>query len=134
MRMIKPLTVLLLAAMVLPSFARKKKDKNEYGVYLAGAAASFTDSLVYITDIQYLDSASLNPQGLLNGRAQYSLQLKDHLEQDGRLQHRTCFMFFSKKKKSLEKEMAKLRRNYQKGSQLTVKDLNDFRFTKPDDE
>lgn len=129
--MIKMTVVLLMAAMVIPTFARKKKDKNDYGVWLAGVAASFTDSLVYITDIQYLDSASFNPNGLLNGRPQYSLQLKDYLEQHGTLQHRTCFMFFNKKKKKLEKEMAKLRRSYQKSDNLSVNGLEDFKFTVP---
>ena len=68
MRTFRLLTFLLAAALVIPSFARKKKDKNDYGVWLAGVAASFTDSLVYITDIQYLDSAYYNTKGLLSQR------------------------------------------------------------------
>lgn len=134
MRTFRLLTFLLAAALVIPSFARKKKDKNDYGVWLAGVAASFTDSLVYITDIQYLDSAYYNTKGLLSQRQQYSLQLKEYLEQDGRMQHRTCFMFFNKKKKRLEKEMAKLRRNYQKGDKMDVRNLDDFRFTRPEED
>ena len=43
-------------------------------------------------------------------------------------------MFFNKKKKRLEKEMSKLRRNYQKGNKLDVRDLDDFRFTRPEED
>lgn len=130
MRTIKLLCILLMATTVLPVLARKHKDNNKYGVYLAGVSASFSDSLVYFTDIQYVDSASFDPKGLLNGRAQYSLQLKDYLEQKENLKNRTCFMFFKKKKKQLDKEMRKLRQKYQKGNTLVIKDLPDFKFTK----
>lgn len=126
----KWICLLLAAAMITPAFARKKKDKTDYGVYIAGAAASFSDSLVFFTDIQRVDSASLNSKGMLNGRAQYSRQLKEHLESTQQLQHRTCFVFFNKKKQRLQKEIDKVRRNYQKGGRLTVKEVNGFQFRK----
>ena len=111
--------------------ARKNKDKRHYGVYISGASASFTDSLIYFTDIQYLDSASLNDKGLLDGRSQYSIQLKDYLESRMDGKNRTCFIFFHRKKKNLQKEMSKLRQKYQKNSTLVVKEVNpDFKFEK----
>ena len=73
MKYIKLICLLLIASFVLPAMARKNKDKRHYGVYISGASASFTDSLIYFTDIQYLDSASLNDKGLLDGRSQYSI-------------------------------------------------------------
>ena len=136
MRTIKLICFLLMAAMVVPSFARKKKTKvkrdKSYGVYLAGVAASCTDSVVYLTGVQLLDSARFNENGLLEGRVQYSLQLKDYLTETLELDDRTCLMLFSKKKKKVEKSLEKIRQKYQAGGTLCLKDLPDFRFTKPD--
>ena len=133
MRTIKLICFLLMAAIVVPSFAFSfKKKKKEQGVYLAGIAASFTDSVVYITNVQLVDSAGFDDRGLLIGRVQYSLQLKDYLTETMNLEDRTCLMFFSKKKKKVEKSLTKLRQKYQKGGSLYLKDLPEFRFTLPD--
>lgn len=81
MKQIKLLCFLLIASIVIPVLAKSPKNKNKYGVYIAGVSASFSDSLVYFTDIQYVDSAMVGGDGLLVGRAQYSIQLKEYLEQ-----------------------------------------------------
>lgn len=133
MRYSKLLCLLMLLIIAIPSGAKKKGDKKKYGVFLVGASASFSDSLVYITDIQFLDSASVSDKGLLEGRAQYSMQLKDYLEGKKGMTDRTCFMYFSTKKKKLEKEMNKLKAKYEKGGALTLKNVDaDFKFTKPE--
>lgn len=131
MRYIKLICFLLTAAVVIPSLAKKPKDKRNYGVYMAGMSASFTDSLVYFTDIQYLDSASLSNKIMLDGRSQYSLQLKNYLEQKEGGKNRTCFIYFNKKKKKLQKELTKLKQKYQKGENLVLKQVDpDFAFEK----
>ena len=133
MRYSKLLCLLMLLIIAIPSGATNKGDKKKYGVFLVGASASFSDSLVYITDIQFLDSASVSDKGLLEGRAQYSMQLKDYLEGKKGMTDRTCFMYFSTKKKKLEKEMKKLKAKYEKGGALTLKNVDaDFKFTKPE--
>ena len=81
MRYTKFFCFLLMMVFAASAFSKRPKDKNKYGVYLAGVSASFTDSLVYFTDVQYLDSAAVDDKGLLVGRALYSIQLKDYLEQ-----------------------------------------------------
>ena len=131
MRYTRFLCFLLLSVMAVTAFSKKPKDKNTYGVYLAGVSASFTDSLVYFTDIQLVDSAALDSKGLLIGRSQYSMQLKDYLEQHQDGKNRTCFMFFNTKKRKLEKEIHKLKQKYQKGNTLVLKNLgNSFSFEK----
>lgn len=131
MRYTRFLCFFLLSVLTVSAFCKKPKDKNTYGVYLAGVSASFTDSLVYFTDVQLVDSAALDSKGLLVGRSQYSLQLKDYLEQYQNGKNRTCFMFFNTKKRKLEKEISKLKQKYQKGNALVLKDLGDsFRFEK----
>lgn len=134
MRYTKILCLLLVAVTAVSAFAKQPKDKRKYGVYLAGVSASFTDSLVYFTDVQFLDSASVDDKGMLVGRSMYSLQLKEYLEQNEGGRNRTCFMFFSRKRKSLQNEIDKLREKYQKGSSLVLRDVDpEFKFVKPED-
>ena len=137
MRTIKLICFLIVAAMTAApasawSLKKKNKKDKKYGVYLAGIAASFTDSVVYITDVQYMDSAKFNEKGLLEGRVDYSMQLKDYLSQWKNLEDRTCLMFFSKKKKKINKSLAKLRKKYTQGNALYLKDLPDFKFKLPE--
>lgn len=133
MRYTKFLCFFFMALLAVSAVGKQPKDKKKYGVYLAGVSASFTDSLVYFTDIQYLDSASVDGNGMLVNRAAYSIQLKDYLEQKQGGKNRTCFMFFSRKQKSLQKEIAKLKENYKKGNSLVILGVNpEFKFEKPD--
>ena len=118
-------------SVVVGATAKKSKDKNKYGVYMAGVSASFTDSLVYFTDIQFLDSALVDGKGFLVGRSQYSVQLKDYLETKEGGKNRTCFMFFNLKKNKLQKELQKLKEKYNKGKNMVLKDVNpEFKFEK----
>ena len=109
MRYVKVICLLIAAVVAVSAPAKKPKDKNKYGVYLAGVSASFADSLVFFTDIQYVDSAAVDDNDMLVSRASYSIQLKDYLEQKQGEKNRTCFMFFNRKKAKLQKEMKKLR-------------------------
>lgn len=133
MRYTKFFCFLLMMVFAASAFSKQPKDKNKYGVYLAGVSASFTDSLVYFTDVQYLDSAAVDDKGMLIGHALYSIQLKDYLEQKQNGKNRTCFMFFSRKKKNVQKELKKLKEKYTKGGSLFLQDVNaEFKFEKPD--
>ena len=55
MKFVKVLASLLMVFMVCSAFSLKGNDKSK-GMYIVGVSASFSDSLVYFTDIQYLDS------------------------------------------------------------------------------
>lgn len=133
MRYTKFFCFLFMMVLAVSAFSKQPKDKNKYGVYLAGVSASFTDSLVYFTGVQYLDSASVDGKGLLVGRALYSIQLKDYLEQKQNGKNRTCFIFFSRKKKNVQKELKKMKERYAKGSSLVLQDVNaEFKFEKLD--
>lgn len=131
MRYTKFLCFFFMALLAVSAVGKQPKDKKKYGVYLAGVSASFTDSLVYFTDIQYLDSAMVDGKGFLVGRSQYSVQLKDYLETKEGGKNRTCFMFFNVKKNKLEKEISKLREKYKKGNNMVIKSVNpEFKFEK----
>lgn len=132
MRFIKVLCSLVVVLTLCSAFSLKgSKGKS---VYIVGVSASFTDSLLYFTDIQLLDSVKLDKNKMLPERAQYSYQLKNYLENQEGLTNRTCFVYFSTNKKKLQKTLDKMKTKYQKGKTMLIRQVNpnEFRFTKPE--
>lgn len=121
---------MLLVLTVCSAFSLKG-SKNK-PVYIVGVSASFTDSLVYFTEIQLLDSVHVDKNKMLPERAQYSYQLKNYLENEEGLTNRTCFVYFSNNKNKLQKTVTKMKTKYQKGKTMLVREVNpnEFRFKK----
>ena len=132
MKSIKILCSLLLVLTVCSAFSLK----GSKSVYIVGVSASFTDSLVYFTEIQLLDSVSLDKNKMLPERSQYSYQLKNNLENEEGLTNRTCFVYFSNSRKKLQKTINKMKTKYQKGKTLLIREVNPnaFKFKKPEEE
>lgn len=106
-------------------------EDNKKGMYIVGVSASFTDSLIYFTDVQFVDSVTLNSEKLLPNRSQYSEQLEDYLKMREGGKNRTCFIYYNKKKASLEKMVKKMKEKYQKDGKSFLKETgSDFKFTK----
>lgn len=106
--------------------------KKEKGVYAFGFSASFTDTVVYCTEIQMLDSVELK-KGALPHRELYSYQLKNYLEYQKGEKNRTCMIYFSDDKRKLTKEKAKVISKYKKnnpGIALKEIPLSEFAFKK----
>ena len=128
MKYIRLIMAVALTFLVCSAFTMKK-DK-EKPVYVFGVAASFTDTLVYYTDIQLLDSVHLNEHGFLPQRDLYSYQLKNHLEYNMNKLNYTCVIYFSDNKKKLEK----VKSGYLKSKQtLRPIEASEFQFKKPEE-
>lgn len=110
------------------------KNKRVPKVYIFGVAASFSDSTIYFTDVQEIDSVWINDKNnfLLN-RSDYSYQLKNYLESQGQ-SRRTCIVSYALKRKDLEKKYMKMRNKYVKKGSLDIRniDSNEFKFTPVD--
>lgn len=133
MKYVKILFAVALVFTLCSAFSFKKGHSKP--VYAFGIAASFTDSVVYFTDIQLLDSAKLTKEGFLAHRELYSYQLKNYLE-DNRLQENsTCMIYFSENRKKLEKEATKILTKYKRGKNVIVSKIeaDKFHFTKPEE-
>lgn len=131
----KKLLIFGLAAFVLAfssAFTLKKNDRKP--VYVFGVSASFTDTVVYFTDIQLLDSVWLDKNDFLPGRDLYSYQLKNYLEGVKGLENRVCMIYFSESLKKLKKESAKVMGKYRKNGGYALRNLpkDDFQFKKVD--
>lgn len=137
MKFIKNIVPLFLVLTVCScsSFSFKNFVLNiGHDVYIVGVSASFTDSLVYFTEMQMLDSVRLDANGLLPNRVDYSYQLKSYLEEEEGLTNRTCFVYFSENKVELQSEITKMKAKYQQGQTLVLREVNPntFRFRKPE--
>ena len=119
---------LLLALFSLGVQAEKKPKMQT--VYIFGFSASFTDSTAYLTDVMQLDSAYVTQKGFLADRSLYSLQLENYIQEKHNLLNTTNAVFFSVKKKSLDKKYDRVKRMYQSGENLRLNLLHaeDFRF------
>ena len=100
MRFIKIFCSLFVVLILCSAFSLKGNKTK--AVYIVGVSASFTDSLIYFTDIQLLDSVKLDNNKLLPQRSHYSYQLKNYLEGQEGLVNRTCFVYFDTNKSKLE--------------------------------
>ncbi len=133
MKYVKILFAIALVFTMCSAFSLKKDHSKP--VYAFGISASFTDTVVYFTDIQILDSAKVSKEGFLSHRELYSYQLKNYLEDNLLQQNSTCMIYFSENKKKLEKEATKILNKYKKNNRMTVSriDADKFHFTKPEE-
>ena len=133
MKYVKILFAIALVFTMCSAFSLKKDHSKP--VYAFGISASFTDTVVYFTDIQILDSAKVSKEGFLVHRELYSYQLKNYLEDNQLQENSTCMIYFSENRKKLEKEATKILNKYKKNNRMTVSriDSDNFRFTKPEE-
>ena len=133
MKYVKILFAIALVFTMCSAFSLKKGSHKP--VYAFGISASFTDTVVYYTDIQLLDSVHLDKGGFLPHRELYSYQLKNFLEFEMNLPNRTCMIYFSENRKKLEKEATKILSKYKRSNRIIVTrvDAEKFRFTKPEE-
>lgn len=133
MKKCKLLLVVLLGMASLTAFATKKDKADEpKRVYLYGVSVNFNDSVVYMTDVQYLDSMVINKDGSIQNYANYSIQMKVYLEGVLGKSNQTCAVIYSDNKKKLEKRFVKMRKRYQadKNRLLLQVGADAFRFRK----
>lgn len=124
MKLLKTVFVFSFVLVLCSAFTNSEKGKKQ--IYIFGVAASFMDSVVYITDIQTLDSVKFD-EGFLANRSAYSYQLKNYIEQNENLPDRTCAVYYSSDKKKIYKEYSKLKNKYQK-NKISIKPLTSGNF------
>lgn len=129
----KHIVILLLTLLMTVAGANAKHNQVQR-LYIFGMAASFTDTIVYFTPVQEVDSAWVNKKDFLLGREEYSYQLRDYLAGQLLMPHRTCVVVFGNKRKKVEKKYAKMMRLYsspaKNARQYDVRHISsqDFRF------
>ena len=127
------LIAFVLFTMALCSMHVQGKDRCT-PIYIFGFSASFIDSVVYITEIQIIDSAWVESKtDFLVKRANYTNQLNNYLARKG-MSTRTCFVTYATSEKDILKKMAKLRKKlngskkHPKHFDIRLIDEDEFKF------
>lgn len=109
--------------------------------YMFGFIANFSDSLVYFTDIQTVDSVWYDHKTkFLMDRSTYSNQLRQYFANTLNMPHRTCIVVFALTRKEIEKKYLKLKKQYtgKYANRYDVRTLNENEFhfspVKPNEE
>ena len=102
--------------------------------YMFGFIANFSDSVVYFTDIQTVDSVWYDTKSkFLLGRSSYANQLREYFANKLNQPHRTCIVIFALTRKDIEKKYLKLKKRYTEkyAGHYNIKYLNEneFRFS-----
>ena len=129
--MTKRLFLFIMAmALCMQNVAAQKYQKVPR-LYVFGIAASFNDSVVYITDIQQVDSAWMATKTkFLLGRNNYSNQLKEFMATKKKEENRTCISYYAYERKKIEKKYLKAKNKYTKKGDFDVRYITseDFRY------
>ena len=133
----KIISIFFILCLVLPSVVFAKDDekkesekKVEKDVYVWGVSISFSDSIVYFTEIQHVEGAVLENKFLPN-RHMYSYELKDYMSFEEGMPGRTSFVIFADKRATLAKKELKIKKRLVEQEGKTVRYLGDkFKFTK----
>lgn len=110
--------------------------KTKGVVYLFGFSRSFGDSLVYITDLNKVDSLALEKKTrFLPYRYEFSLQFEEYLEGERKLSRQTTCVFFGKSKKKMQKRLAKMKKRYLNMDNVSIVNVSadEFNFMHPVD-
>ncbi len=110
MRYLKYMLFTLLVSVAMGAEAKQLQVPH---MYVFGFAASFKDSVVYMTEIQDVQKAWYDTKTkFLLGRDNYAAQLKEHFATKMQQRDRVCVVVFAKTMKKAEKKYLKLRKKY----------------------
>lgn len=137
MKTMKYLTLLcaVCALSILNIDEAQAKKRPVPSIYMFGFSASFSDSTIYFTDIQVVDSVWIDDKTkFLEHRNLYSQQLRDYLAASMQ-PNRVCVVMYALTKKEAEKQYLKMKRIYTNKKGASPYDIrylseNDFRFTR----
>ena len=101
-------------------------------VYLFGVCQQLTDSVIYLTFINEVDSMYLERKTkFLPFRADFSLQLKEYMEGTMHKKHQTATVFYSAKRKKLSKKYYKIKKRFLDNPYTKIVPIEDFKFKHP---
>ena len=108
------------------------RAEEKKGVYIFGVSYTFSDSIVYFTEIQYFDDLQLEEKTKFSPfRQHYSYELKDFMSKEG-MPGRISAIYFSEKESAIKKKEAKLKKRLEKKDNKVVRYIGSkFEFTKP---
>ena len=115
-------------AMLVAIPATSMAEVKEVPMYMLGYAASFKDSVAYITPVHLLDTVTIDKKTkFLQDRHLYSLQLQQYIAETFGSENALTAVLYDTKKSRLDKKALEIRNRIQKDNSLRIKDA-DYRF------
>lgn len=109
----------------------KKHRVKVKPMYMIGVAISHLDSVAFITDMQMVDSLTIEKKTkFLMDRQLYSFQLQRYLEQNYECAPYVPAVFFGSKRKKMERRYLSLHKRYSQTNRyrIVLVDQSQFRF------
>ena len=129
------LLMVMMMTVTLAAVAKPKSSSNGRGkgmVYLFGVSQELTDSVVYITFINGVDSLDLERHTkFLPYRSEFSLQLKEYMEGTLNKDHQTTCVFYSPNRKKLSKKYYKIKKRFLDNPYTKIMPIDGFKFRHP---
>ena len=127
---------LTLLVVIMTAFITTKANAKSIMLpkaYLCGFVANFSDSIIYVTDIQEIDSIWFDSKSkFLMSRSAYTYQLRNYFTEKLNMPNRTCIVIFGMDRKKAEKKYTKLMKQYtgKNAEKFDVRHISesDFRF------
>lgn len=119
---------IILSLMMLLTLAVQAKPVPAKGMYMCGISTSFTDSIMYVTDVQQLDVWVDSKTGFLEERSNYSWQLRNHFSEKDN-SRRTCVVVYATNKEKLRKKLDRIFAKARKKNRYTIVQMNAGEFT-----
>ena len=121
------LVVAMLICCVATLSAKKPKT-----VYVMGVSYSFSDSIVYFTEIQKMENIQFSDaHKFLPDRQHYSYELTDFMESNEGMPGRLSALYYAEKLTSLQKKAEKLKKRFLKKNKEVKYLGSKFSFTRP---
>lgn len=121
----------LLSLFALQPVEAKRKKVVQKPVYMIGVGISLVDSMVFISDMQLVDSVTIEKKTkFLMDRQLYSFQLQHYLEAAYKSGPYVPCVFYSPKRKKMERQYLSLHKRYvqNKDLRMVLVDISQFRF------
>ena len=132
---LKLICLAMLSVFAFQPLEAKLKKVSQKPVYMIGVGISLVDSAVFLTDMHLVDSVTIEKKTkFLADRQLYSFQLQRYLEENYKGGPYVPSVFFSTKRKKMERKYLSLHKRYvnAKGLRMSLIDQGQFRF-KPEE-
>ena len=117
----------------LKKMRNQKQDKNsmQVDVYMFAASFSILDSVLYVSDIQFINDVTVNNKWFLKERLAFENQFTGHIAGTEINESLMTSVLFSEKEKKLIKKREKLIKRNKRKNGFKMYQISDFKFSNP---
>lgn len=120
----------------LDKMRNQKQDKNSRQVdaYMFAASFSLLDSVLYVSDVQFVNDVTVNNKWFIKDRLAFEQQFQDFVVgPEMNESYMTALLFSEKEKKMIKKKERLIKRNKRKNG-YKLYEISGFKFVKPEPE